>query len=196
MSYAACPGHPFPIQSCEDCRALRPFDPSQNLELVALKSAWQDIGPGADDLPDPSLILTEGVDADGMVHARPGTHGFGGAGADGARRARGGRVISVPKPTPTIREPKRLTVKYRGIPEPVKRAVFARDDMTCQWCKVSGGALDAHHRLPRSAGGSDQGRFLVSVHRLCHRYIHEHPGEARERRFLVRSEPDLAKGWT
>jgi hypothetical protein len=67
MSYAACPGHPFPIQSCEDCRALRPFDPSQNLELVALKSAWQDIGPGADDLPDPSLILTEGVDADGMV---------------------------------------------------------------------------------------------------------------------------------
>jgi hypothetical protein len=68
MSYASCPAHDFPRNSCEECRSRRPtFDPSQNLELVALKSAWQDIGPGADDLPDPSLILTEGVDADGMV---------------------------------------------------------------------------------------------------------------------------------
>jgi 5-methylcytosine-specific restriction endonuclease McrA len=105
-------------------------------------------------------------------------------------------MTAAPKPPMTIRQRKRLTVKYRGIPEPVKRAVFARDDLTCQWCKVPGGALDAHHRLPRSAGGSDQGRFLVSVHRLCHRAIHENPTEARRRRFLVRSEGDLAEGWT
>jgi 5-methylcytosine-specific restriction endonuclease McrA len=106
------------------------------------------------------------------------------------------QLTAIPKPTPVLKEPKRLAVKYRGIPQPVKQAVFARDDLTCQWCKVPGGTLDAHHRLPRSAGGSDQGRFLVSVHRLCHRYIHENPEEARRRRFLVRSEGDLAEGWT
>ena len=101
--------------------------------------------------------------------------------------------LAFPKPTPRVREKKRLTAKYRGIPQPVKKAVFARDRLTCQWCKVPGGALDAHHRLRRSQGGSDQGRFLVSVHRTCHRFIHEHPEEARRRGFLVRSEDELTR---
>lgn len=105
-------------------------------------------------------------------------------------------MTAYPKPTPTIREPKRLTAKYKGIPQPVKQAVFARDDLTCCWCKVPGGALDAHHRLPRSQGGSDQGRFLVSVHRTCHDQIHREPAEARGRGFLVRSEDELSRGWT
>jgi 5-methylcytosine-specific restriction endonuclease McrA len=105
-------------------------------------------------------------------------------------------MTAAPKPPMTIKQRQRLTSKYRGIPQPVKQAVFARDDLTCQWCKVTGGALDAHHRLPRSQGGSDQGRFLVSVHRLCHSYIHDNPAEARLRGFLVSDEADLAKGWT
>ena len=104
-------------------------------------------------------------------------------------------MTAVPKPTPALKEPKRLAAKYRGIPQPVKQAVFARDDLTCQWCRVPGGALDAHHRLRRSQGGSDQGRFLVSVHRLCHSFIHDHPSEATRRGFLVQSEAELAKGW-
>lgn len=104
-------------------------------------------------------------------------------------------TIGVPKPSPRIKEPKRLTVKYRGIPQPVKQAVWARDRLLCQWCKVPGGALDCHHRLPRSRGGSDQGRFLVSVHRVCHDQIHRAPAEAKRRGFLVTDEADLAKGW-
>ena len=48
-----------------------PFDPSKNLELVALRSAWRDIGPDADDKPDPTLTVTDGVDRDGNVtHVR------------------------------------------------------------------------------------------------------------------------------
>lgn len=105
-------------------------------------------------------------------------------------------MTAVPKPTPALKEPRTLKQKYRGIPEPVKRAVFARDDLTCTWCGVIGGALDAHHRLPRSRGGSDQGRFLVSVHRLCHSQIHDNPAEAKRRGFLVTDEADLARGWT
>ena len=103
---------------------------------------------------------------------------------------------AAPKPTPTVKEPKRLQSKYRGIPQPVKQAVFARDRLTCCWCKVPGGALDAHHRLPRSRGGSDQGRFLVSVHRVCHDQIHREPAEAKRRGFLVSSVDELDKGWT
>ena len=105
-------------------------------------------------------------------------------------------MTAVPKPPMTIKQRQKFTTKYRGIPQPVKQAVFVRDDLTCQWCKVPGGALDAHHRLPRSQGGSDQGRFLVSVHRLCHDQIHREPDEARRRGFLVRSEADLSRGWT
>ena len=105
-------------------------------------------------------------------------------------------VTAAPKPMPALKQRQRLTSKYRGIPQPVKQAVFARDNLTCQWCLVYGGALDAHHRLPRSAGGSDQGRFLVSVHRTCHDQIHREPEEARRRRFLVRSEDELAEPWT
>ena len=43
------------------------FDPATNLELVALRSAWRDVGPDADDRPDPLLIVTDGVDRDGKV---------------------------------------------------------------------------------------------------------------------------------
>ena len=105
-------------------------------------------------------------------------------------------MTAVPKPSPTLKQRQKLQPKYRGIPQPIKQAVFARDDLTCQWCGVPGGALDAHHRLPRSQGGSDQGRFLVSVHRVCHDQIHRAPEEARRRGFLVRSEAELSRGWT
>lgn len=105
-------------------------------------------------------------------------------------------MTAVPKPVPTLKEPRRLQSKYRGIPQPVKKAVFARDNLTCQWCRVPGGALDAHHRLRRSQGGSDQGRFLVSVHRLCHDEIHRNVAEAKRRGFLVSSVEELERRWT
>ena len=105
-------------------------------------------------------------------------------------------MIGAPKPVPIRKDRKRLTSTPRPIPTAVKTAVFARDDYLCQWCRVSGGALDAHHRFRRSQGGRDVAGHLVSVHRTCHRYIHEHIEEARERGFLVRSEDELPRGWT
>lgn len=92
---------------------------------------------------------------------------------------------AVPKPLPALREPKTLRQKLRPIPADVKRAVFARDDLTCRWCRVPGGALDAHHIQRRSQGGRDVAYNLVSVHRSCHRYVHEHPAEAKAAGFLA-----------
>lgn len=95
-------------------------------------------------------------------------------------------MTAVPKPAPRTREPKRLATRVHVIADAIKQRVFTRDNWTCQWCLQPGGALDAHHRLRRSQGGKDEYDNLVSVHRKCHRQIHEHPQEARRRGFLVR----------
>jgi 5-methylcytosine-specific restriction endonuclease McrA len=94
-------------------------------------------------------------------------------------------MIAVPKPTPARKERKTPQPKVRAIPPKVKDEVFDRDGWTCQWCEVPGGALDAHHVTRRSQGGKDEVGNLISVHRNCHRYIHEHPSEAKQRGFLA-----------
>lgn len=93
-------------------------------------------------------------------------------------------MTAVPKPSPALREPKTLKQKVRAIPESEKRQAFMRDDQLCQWCLQPGGGLDPHHRIRRSQGGPDKAWNLISVHRKCHRYIHEHPVEAKRRGFL------------
>ena len=106
-------------------------------------------------------------------------------------------MIAVPKPTPRVREPKRLQSRPHVIPLPVRLAVKERQGHVCAWCKVPGGALDVHHRLRRSQGGKDDLRTLVAVHRRCHDAIHTtHLTEARSRGFLVRSEDELDRRWT
>lgn len=94
-------------------------------------------------------------------------------------------MVAVPKPTPRVREPKRLQAKPHVIAAPLRNLVLARDSMTCRWCKVRGGALDLHHIQRRSQGGKDEERNLVSLHRLCHQYVHDHPQEAKRRGFLA-----------
>lgn len=101
----------------------------------------------------------------------------------------------IAKPTPKRRDPKRLKSRPHVIPASVKQEVFDRDSWTCQWCLVPGGALDCHHRLPRSRGGRDIPAHCVSTHRQCHRYIHENPTEAMSRGFTVHAEYELAAGW-
>lgn len=93
-------------------------------------------------------------------------------------------VRAVPKPTPKVKEPKRLQSKPHVIPDWIKNMVKARDRMRCRWCNRPGGALDAHHIRRRSQGGKDEAANLVSVHRICHEYIHAHPAEAKARGFL------------
>ena len=104
-------------------------------------------------------------------------------------------TIGIPKPTPIAKAPRRLRRRIRGVPPAVRQEMFARDRRTCQWCLRLGGHLDPHHRLARSRGGRDDLRTCVSVHRLCHRYIHEHPAEAKARGFIVSSDEELDEGW-
>ena len=104
-------------------------------------------------------------------------------------------MIGVPKPTPTVREPKRLSSRPRPVDPKAARETYERDGWLCQWCKRPGGRLVPHHRLRRSQGGLDQPRYLVSVHGLCHGYIHDHPAEAKRRGFLVATVEDLDRGW-
>jgi 5-methylcytosine-specific restriction endonuclease McrA len=89
------------------------------------------------------------------------------------------------KPTPEPKVRKRLTGKPHRIPEKVRDDTLDDYGRLCQWCKVPGGRLDLHHKLRRSQGGKDDRTTLIPVHRTCHRFIHEHPEEARQRGFLI-----------
>lgn len=93
-------------------------------------------------------------------------------------------MTPVPKPTPVLREPKKLTGKPHVLPAHVRNFVLARDRMTCRWCQRPGGALVVHHIQRRSQGGKDVGENLVSLHALCHAHIHDNPAEGKARGFL------------
>jgi 5-methylcytosine-specific restriction endonuclease McrA len=92
-------------------------------------------------------------------------------------------MISKPTPKPKVRKP--LKSKPHSLAPSLRESAFERDGYLCQWCRVLGGRLDPHHILPRGRGGSDTLLNLVSLHRQCHRYIHEHPWEARPLGFLA-----------
>jgi 5-methylcytosine-specific restriction endonuclease McrA len=95
------------------------------------------------------------------------------------------RTFGFPKPTPRLKERKPLKSRLHPIPADVKLQVFEQDGYLCGWCKVPGGALDAHHVTRRSQGGRDVASNLKAVHRLCHRAIHDNPMEAKRRGFLA-----------
>lgn len=94
-------------------------------------------------------------------------------------------IEPIRKSTPRIKERRPLRSKPHVIPSRVKQALFEQYGYLCQWCLVDGGALDAHHVLPRSQGGKDQAGDLVPVHRLCHEQIHANPSLAKARGFLA-----------
>ena len=92
-------------------------------------------------------------------------------------------MIAKPTPKPKVRKP--LKAKPTGISPILREQVFARDDYICQWCLVPGGHLDPHHILPRGRGGRDALENLVGLHRQCHRFVHEHPRQAKPKGFLA-----------
>jgi len=93
--------------------------------------------------------------------------------------------LAIPKPSPRIKEPKRLKSRPHQIPSLVRFVTFDRWGRTCLWCQQPGGALDLHHVLRRSQGGKDESANLRPVHRLCHQAIHDGPAEAKRRGFLA-----------
>jgi 5-methylcytosine-specific restriction protein A len=72
--------------------------------------------------------------------------------------------------------------------EAAKRLTEARDGGKCLRCL--GVAQDVHHRLVRGMGGSKAPAVaglanLVSLCRICHDWVHGHPGEAYKAGWLV-----------
>ena len=94
-------------------------------------------------------------------------------------------IQPIAKPTPKRRDRKPLKSRPHVIPASVKQQVFDRDNWTCRWCEVPGGALDAHHIQRRSQGGKDVVENLIAVHRVCHQQIHERVAEAKAEGFLA-----------
>lgn len=60
----------------------------------------------------------------------------------------------------------------------------------CERCGMSQ-ATDAHHRVPRSAGGPHEIANLVALCRLCHGWVHAHPAEAREEGYALLGSDDF-----
>ena len=53
----------------------------------------------------------------------------------------------------------------------LRKAVFERDDFTCQRCDKRNGqgrGLSAHHLMPRSEGGADDIENLITLCNSCH----------------------------
>ena len=90
----------------------------------------------------------------------------------------------ISKPTPRPKERKPLKGRLHTLPNWLRTAVVERDGYLCQSCKVPGGRLDPHHILPRGRGGRDELGNLVSLHRACHRTVHEHPIESKKEGLL------------
>ncbi|MCA1572756.1 MAG: HNH endonuclease [Chloroflexi bacterium] len=95
-------------------------------------------------------------------------------------------VRPVPKPTPlTVKQRQKLHSRPRPVDRRAATETFERAHYTCEWCGEQGGHLDPHHVQRRSQGGSDSATNLKALHRRCHRYVHEHPAEAKRRGFLA-----------
>lgn len=71
--------------------------------------------------------------------------------------------------------------------------LWARTRDTCEWCaRPLAGDMVRHHRQRRAVGG-DRLANLVGLHDACHRYVHDHPEEARDRGTIVSAHaPDPA----
>ena len=94
-------------------------------------------------------------------------------------------MTAVPKPPMTLRQRQKLAAWVHVIPWRTRNDVILAADGVCAWCEVAGGHLDCHHVIRRSQGGKDEVGNLRAVHRVCHRYIHEHPTEAKRRGLLA-----------
>lgn len=63
--------------------------------------------------------------------------------------------------------------------------LWARCRDACEWCaRPLAGQMVRHHRMRRQAGG-DRLANLTALHDPCHRYVHAHPLEAKDRGFIV-----------
>ena len=60
------------------------------------------------------------------------------------------------------------------------KSVLQTDKTVCYLCGQSSGKLDEHHVFEGTANRSksDDDSMTIYVHRVCHRWLHEHPKSA------------------
>jgi len=58
----------------------------------------------------------------------------------------------------------------------VRKRVYRRDNWECQGCGATGVELHAHHKIPRSVGGSDEPDNLITLCKGCHARLHPFTG--------------------
>jgi len=64
--------------------------------------------------------------------------------------------------------------KSNRLDENLRMATLIRDNMTCQVCKKRGCKLEAHHIVPRSEGGKDTIKNLITLcGDICHKQVHK-----------------------
>jgi len=64
--------------------------------------------------------------------------------------------------------------KSNRLDENLRMATLIRDNMTCQVCKKRGCKLEAHHIIPRSEGGKDTIKNLITLcGDICHKQVHK-----------------------
>lgn len=87
------------------------------------------------------------------------------------------------------------------IPPNVRAVVMARARYACEArlgpsCDIDY-AIELHHRLRRSQGGTHTAANLVALCRPCHRSVHNHPAASFEVGLLVhRFAPEPTLAWT
>lgn len=90
-------------------------------------------------------------------------------------------VVPIPKAS------ERRARAKKQVPRWVRNRVKARSEGLCEvralGCQRWG--VHMHHRKLRSQGGTDTVGNLMHVCGWCHRWVHEHPREARSRGWIV-----------
>lgn len=74
----------------------------------------------------------------------------------------------------------------------LREQAYVRADYRCERCgkhrdQAFGGVLDGHHRKLRSRGGKDELSNIAVLCRVCHEWVHGHPGTATGLGYIVPS---------
>lgn len=95
-------------------------------------------------------------------------------------------VLREVTPIPKAKDRKAAQKARKAVPRWVRNLVAKRSDGLCEvralGCELR--AVHVHHRKLRSQGGKDTVGNLMHVCAWCHRWVHEHPREARKRGWI------------
>lgn len=69
-----------------------------------------------------------------------------------------------------------------------RNEVLRRDNQKCRLCGDEDIILDVHHLTPKSIGGSDNVRNVITVCKSCHHFMHANPMIVMKQKFLYNKQ--------